>query len=83
METVHTFSETTELNNEEISLLTFVETIFAVNNGSDYASDTFTEEEEANEYAKEISEKMGDDCFVVEVNVYQNAEGEIFYFHVD
>ncbi|MCC6837325.1 MAG: hypothetical protein IT234_02190 [Bacteroidia bacterium] len=81
MVTIHTFSNTTELNNEETNGLTFVETIYAVNNGSDYASDTFDNEDEAEEYAEEITEKMGDECTVYEIDVYQNEDEEYFYFH--
>ena len=81
MVTQHTFSSTTELNNEETIGLTFVETIYAVNNGSSYASDTFTEEEEAEKYSQEITEKMGDECTVYEIDVYQNEDEEYFYFH--
>jgi len=81
MVTQHTFSSTTELSNEEIIGLTFVETIYAVNNGSDYASDTFDNEEEADEYAIEITEKMGDECTVYEIDVYQNEDEDYLYFH--
>jgi hypothetical protein len=83
METSHTFNETTELNKEETIGLTFIGTIYAVNNGSSYAADTFTEEEEAEEYAERINDKTGDDCYVVEVDVYQNEDEEYFYFHKD
>ena len=81
MVTQHTFSNTTELNNEETIGLTFVETIYAVNNGYDYASDTFDNEDEADEYAKEITEKMGDECTVYEIDVYQDENEDYFYFH--
>lgn len=78
----YSFSQTNEFSEENVKGLIFIENVFAVNNGFQYATETFATQDEAKDLANYLNEKAGNDkCYVVPVSVYENNEGDTFFFH--